>query len=485
MNELQKKLAALLAESDAIAVQAAPTAEQITRIKAIPAEMRELKTQIEALQEIESIKAWQQQTAPMIPLADPANPAPSASDPTRSAGSRPTQDPAIKLWAVKRFGEIPSAAEQIAKELYGDLENGDYSQVLYAKNQAFLKYIRTGVGAESGVGRSIVLTPKQIVNIAAAGMSVKAIRANMIEGSDELGGFIVPEDFRDGLIERLPGLTVVRSRANVLTTSRDVLTMARVTGGNSRYPGAVRVTWVDEEPTATEAATNATFGQLRVSIFTTMAHTQLSRNLLEDAMMDVGAYLGREMTSAFALDEDEQFLVGGGAGKPQGIMNGATANVGPHNADIAVVNSGSAAALTGDGVKKLPFAIAAQYRSGSSVFITNKATLQTIALLKDGQGQYLVGAGPEGRMNQAAIPTQILGYTVAESEAMPDIAANVHVITFGDLAGYMIADRVGMSIQRYDDSTTAKGNAVVFVARRRLGGQVTEGWRLAVQKVAA
>lgn len=482
MKTLQERLAALVAESDAIAAAAAPTDEQIARIKAIPAEMREIKEQIEAQREIEQIKAWQAQAGPMLPLAGD-NPAPTAEQRGAATRTAAEPEPAVKMWYIKRFGEVPSAAEQIARELYGGLsENGSYEHALYAKHLAFDRYLRSGVGLEAPIARMLVLTPSQIVNAAAAGLSVRALKANMVEGSDELGGFIVPEDFRDGLIERLPGMTVVRSRANVLTTSRDVLTMARVTGGTSRYPGAVRVSWVDEEPTATEAATNATFGQLRVSIFTSMAHTQLSKNLLEDAMLDVGAYLSREMTAAFAIDEDEQFLVGSGAGKPQGIMNGATANVGPHNSDITVVNSGAAAALTGDGVKKLPFAIAAQYRSGSAVFIMNKATLQAVSLLKDGQGRYLLG---DERLQAVGVPSQILGYGVAESEAMPDVAANVHVITFGDLRGYMVADRVGMSIQRYDDSTTAKGNAVVFVARRRLGGQTTEGWRLAVQKTAA
>lgn len=475
---LVEKLTALLAEADSIKAIETPSDEQVARIKAIPAEMAEIKSQIEAQTAIEAVRAWAATAQPMVPLVDTTK-----SAATTTAGAAQAADPAVKLWAVKRFGEIPAAAEQIAKELYSGLsDNGDYSHVLYAKNAAFLRYIRTGLGEHDAVARSIVLTPAQIVNIAASGMSVRSVRANMVEGIDELGGFIVPEDFRTDMIERLPGMTVVRPRAKVITTSRDVVTMPRVTGGNSRYTGAVRVTWVDEEPTATEAATNATFGQLRMSIFTTMAHTQVSKNLAEDSMFDIGGYLGGEISSAIAIDEDEQFLVSSGSGKPQGMLNGTAANNAPHNSDVTVVTSGAAAALTGDGVKKLPFGISKQYRSGGAVFICNKATLQAISLLKDGQGRYLVG---DERLNTAAIPDAVLGYTVAESEAMPDVAANVHAVLFGDLGGYMIADRVGMSIQRYDDSTTAKANAVVFVARRRVGGQVTEGWRLAALKTSA
>lgn len=474
---LQARLSALMGEAEAIYAKADPSAEDAARIKAIVSEAEGVRDQIADADKLASIKSWADQAAPMVALADPAAPAVKAADAPAPV------EPAVKLWAVKRFGDVPAAAEQIARELYGSLsENGSYEHALYTKQAAFDRYVRSGVGEGSSIARALVLTPKQIVNAAAAGLTVKAIKANMSEGSDELGGFVVPEDFRDGLIERLPGMTVVRKRANVMTTSRDVVAMARVTGGNSRYPGNVRVSWVDEEPTATEAATNATFGQVRLSIFTSMGHTQLSKNLLEDAMMDVGAYLGRELSSAFAIDEDEQFLVGTGAGKPQGILNGTAANGAAHNGDVTTVNSGSAAALTGDGVKKLPFGIAKQYRSASAVFVSNKATLQAVALLKDGQGRYLVG---DERLAGASIPDSVLGYGWDESEAMPDVAANTYPIIFGDFAGYTIADRVGMSIQRYDDSTTAKSNAVVFVARRRLGGQVLEGWRFAVQKVSA
>ena len=68
---------------------------------------------------------------------------------------------------------------------------------------------------------------------------------------------------------------------------------------------------------------------------------------------------------------------------------------------------------------------------------------------------------------------------------MPAITTNTYPIIFGDWMGYLIADRVGLSIQRFVDSTLAKQNLVSFVMRRRLGGQVTHGFRFAVQKCSA
>ena len=74
------------------------------------------------------------------------------------------------------------------------------------------------------------------------------------------------------------------------------------------------------------------------------------------------------------------------------------------------------------------------------------------------------------------------GYTVLEQEAMPAVAANAFPLLFGDPEGYYIVDRIGMTIERFLDATTARQNQVVYVMRRRLGGQTVEPWRFSVLK---
>jgi HK97 family phage major capsid protein len=66
---------------------------------------------------------------------------------------------------------------------------------------------------------------------------------------------------------------------------------------------------------------------------------------------------------------------------------------------------------------------------------------------------------------------------------MPDIADGSFPMVFGDLAGYQIVDRIGMTVERYLDSATARQNMVMYVMRRRLGGQVVEPWRFAVMEI--
>jgi HK97 family phage major capsid protein len=386
----------------------------------------------------------------------------------------------VKAWYVKKYGDIASGAEQINRELYG----AAYEQVAWQKSVSFNRFLRTGFQDE--FASLVLLTPEQIVNAAANGLTVGEIKSTMIEANDELGGFLVPEELNSRVIARLPGMTVVRSMANVQTTSKDNLTYIKATGGDSRYIGAVRVTWVDESPSAGAAETNATFGQVKIPVHVAMATIPASKNLLEDSAVNLPLHLEDLAANGLAQDEDAQFLIGFGNGRPQGILNGtaaqATGSNGYHDQDISRVPSGTASALTTAGLVAVPYAIAAQYRNNGT-WVFNKATAKAISQLADTNGNLQF----RDRNNQLASgqPRNLDGYPFKESEAMPGIAANTLPIIFGDFKGYTIADRIGMSLMRYDDSSTAETNSVKFVLRRRVGGQVTEGWRFAVQHVAA
>lgn len=371
-----------------------------------------------------------------------------------------------------RYGDTPPALKTLTRELYGD----GYEAKRVQQRAALGKYLRGGERALTVDDWTVlkgepILTPGQLAEAVKAGVNFSEVKATLVEAADTLGGVLVPEDMRLNIIQRLQGLTVVRPRAMGVNTSRDVVEWPKVAGGNSRYTSAVRVTWTNETPTAGAAATNPTFTSERVPIHTAMAETFLSRNLLEDVAVDLVGLLTRLFSEAASIDEDEQFLVGDGAGKPQGIIPGAA-----NTNSLTEVNSGHASTLTADGIVKVKRGINAQYRQNSA-WVFNSSTGQAIDLLKDSQNRYLF---LDGMMDGV-----LLRKPVAESEAMPDVAANAFPILYGDFSGYVIADRVGMSIERYLDSATARINQVVFVMRRRLGGQVVEPWRFCVQKVAA
>jgi HK97 family phage major capsid protein len=188
--------------------------------------------------------------------------------------------------------------------------------------------------------------------------------------------------------------------------------------------------------------------------------------------------LARSFAEASAIYEDNQFLTGNGTGKPRGLLPGSA-----NALSLSEAESGNASALTWDGLIELVYEPDSQYRA-SCVFIGEKATYKAIAKLKDSNGQYLWRDRFGNNVSEGGELTRLMGYQTYEQEAMPSIGANAYPLLFGDPKGYMIVDRIGMTIERYLDSSTARINQVCFVMRRRYGGQCTETWRWAVQKVS-
>lgn len=384
-------------------------------------------------------------------------------------------DPAIKAVYTLRYGEDNAAIKAILRDLHGeDYEHQRWHQVK-AFNHWLRDYTNPTIPAE---GRKFLWTPATVKTALLEGVDVSAMKATMVNAASELGGYIVPEDWRAKIIERLAAESVVRSRATVVQTSRDVYEQPVAKGGDGQYTSSVRVTWVPETVTEGTAATGLSWGMEKVPVYTVMAETFFSRSQVEDAAFNLPAYLAEKFAEAALIDEDNQFLVGDGHGTPLGILPGGTNAMNLEEAETT-------ATLTWDGLIDLYYKIAARYR-GNACWIAENASYALIAKLKagtDGQyywrDQYGVHTGTTPR------PPMLMGKPALESEAMASVATNAYPVLFGDLRGYTVVDRVGMSVERYLDSATARKDTVAYLMRRRLGGKLLEPWRFGVQKVVS
>ena len=324
------------------------------------------------------------------------------------------------------------------------------------------------------------MLPSQIREDVKSDVSVGTIKATLQESINDLGGFTVPEDYRAMMVKRLSEMAIIRQNARVVTTNRDAVEYPKLEGGNNRYTSAVRVTWVDEQPSnANVALTNPTFGMLRVPVHTVMARTDISRNMLEDSAFNIIGEVSRLFAEAAAIDESDQFLTGTGGGTPYGILGERNGSAASPVDGVESVATGASSTMQADGVIDLAYSLPAQYRS-NAVFIGARTTMRDIRKFKDSQNRYIWEDN-----YQAGQPPRILGYSALESESVPAVAVNAYPLLFGDLGGYLIVDRVGMTIERVEDSTTVGTNKVALFMRRRLGGQVLEPWRIKVQKVSA
>lgn len=315
-------------------------------------------------------------------------------------------------------------------------------------------------------------------------------RKALTEAVDSAGGYLVPEEMIAGILKKVATMAVVRQYARVIQVSRDIAKLTRIKyTTDNKYTSGIRLTWTGETPSSSTAhrVTDQIYGTIAVPVHTAMASQLISNDLIEDSAYDVLGHTSELMAEAFALGEDAVFWTGHGAGQPRGIITDASDTA---NWDAEVKTASTAATFTADELLDVIYALPAQYEANSRIFMT-KATEKFIRKFSDTNGDYLWPIWNQVG-NLGVTPREIEGFPVVRDEFMDAIAADngtstttyTYPLVFGDLSAYTIVDCVGLSIQR-NDSLYSETNNTLLLGRRRVGGQLTEAYRLSILKTAS
>ena len=291
-------------------------------------------------------------------------------------------------------------------------------------------------------------------------MEVKALTV----GTDATAGFLAPEEYVRELLKTVEEISPLRSIARVRQTTQKSI---EIPSRDATFAAS----WVAETGTRSET-TGYTTSLIEMSAYEMYALVDISEQLLEDSVFNLEAEMNQEFAEQFAKAEGAAFVNGDGSGKPEGFLQ---------NSDVGSTSSGSAAALTADGLIEMVHDLKSEY-SQNGVFVFNRGTLAAIRKLKDTAGQYVFQAGMQ---LTAGVPNTVLGHAYIEMPDMPAIAAAAKPVAFGDFGrGYMVLDRVNLSIMR-DPFTRATSGNVRYIARRRVGGQVIMPEAIRVMTVEA
>ncbi len=297
------------------------------------------------------------------------------------------------------------------------------------------------------------------------------------EGVDTAGGYLVTEDIQTTIIKKQMGLVAIRPNARVITTGRDVvLWPRRVYNTDNIWTSGVRVTWTGETPASSTSSrvTDPTYGVAEINVNVALASMPVTNSLIEDNAYDVMGDAVTSLMEAFLLGEDSAFIAGSGAAQPMGLVTQVdVANVGISSISVATTP-------TGDSLIDLYYGVPAQYRAMGK-WVLNSNTMKVVEKIKDAQNRYLIQSLINGSLQNAQFDT-IKGKPVVVDEFMPDIGTNNYPILFGDLSGYLIVDRVGFSVQRLTE-LYAETDITLLLARKRVGGQPIEPYRMRVQKI--
>jgi HK97 family phage major capsid protein len=300
--------------------------------------------------------------------------------------------------------------------------------------------------------------------------------ADVRTSTNASGGFALPEEISADIARQVMDISAIRSIARVVQVGTpDYKELVDLNGFGTEWVGETGVRAVTNTPNIGEVA--PTFGSL-------VAKPEATIESLEDLFFNVESWLSSSAVDHFAQGEGLAFVSGDGTNKPTGFLAGpaplATADAARAFGTLQYVPTGQAAALATnafDTFKDISFTLKGDYRKNGR-WVMNSLTLAALSKVKDSQGVYLLQ-----RSVAEGTPYTLEGYGITIAEDMPVIAANAFPVAFGDFArGYLIADRVGMSIIR--DEVTKPGY-VRYIMRRRLGGKVKDSNAIKLLKIAA
>ncbi|MGD9828791.1 MAG: phage major capsid protein [Hyphomicrobiaceae bacterium] len=282
-------------------------------------------------------------------------------------------------------------------------------------------------------------------------------------GSDPDGGYLVPEETERAINGALRDISPIRAIAGVRQVSGSVFKKPFSVNG----PGTG---WVGESAARPETQ-SPTLAELAFPTMELYAMPAATQALLDDGAVDIDAWIAEEVRDAFAAQEDTAFVSGDGANKPKGFLDyPKVANASWSWGSIGTIATGAAGAFPAsnpsDKLIDLVYAVKAGYRANAH-WVMNRSVQAEIRKIKDADGNYIW----QPAASPGTAPT-LMGFPVAESEDMPDIAADSHAIAFGDFRrGYLIVDRVGIRVLR--DPYSSKPY-VLFYTTKRVGGGVQD-----------
>jgi len=269
--------------------------------------------------------------------------------------------------------------------------------------------------------------------------------------NDNTAGYLAPPEYVQELIKGIVEISPIRSIARVRSTTNRSVQIPRRTS-------TFAATFVAEQGSRTET-TGYQVGMEEIPTHELYALVDISEQELEDSVFNLEQEMTSEFTEQFAKAEGGAFVSGNSVGKPEGIVT---------NSSVGVTASGVSASLNANSLISLYHAVKPDY-SRNGTFVMNRSTLAAVRKLQDGSGQYVFQAGFS---LQVGVPNTILGAPYVEATDVADVGSSTKPIYFGDFRrGYLIVDRVSMSIMR-DPFTQATSGNVRYIARRRIGGQV-------------
>jgi HK97 family phage major capsid protein len=292
-----------------------------------------------------------------------------------------------------------------------------------------------------------------------SGEKVKGLKAALGENTAGVGGYLVPDDFFAGIIEKRNELSIPRrAGAMILQTNRDVIQIPVESTSQTYFAQSAHdMAAVDED--------EPTFSSAEAKVFDFTKIVQVSQNLLDDDGTNLNQFLTNSFGRWMAMTENRNALIGAGTTAPQGVTVGGT----------AALTFDATNAIAAAEIPELYHKLKQEYRD-NAVWTLNDDTLGMLRGLSS-SSVFTFGAH---EINEESI----MGKRAFTSTYMPKYTTKKYkAIVFGDWSMYALVERKGLVIQRLNE-VYAANRKVGLLAWFRHGGVVLQSEAFAIGAMA-
>jgi HK97 family phage major capsid protein len=332
--------------------------------------------------------------------------------------SREDVNAELRSRALVAIEKMPSASDKVKEastvivERFDDKDATLARMVLAASSPA---YIRAFAKAATNRLHELDDTEQR---------ALQAVRAMSL--TDSAGGYLVPFQLDPTVI-----ITANGSLNEIRRIARQVVATGDTWNGVSS--GAVSWSWDAEASQVSDDAT--TFAQPTIPIYTARGFVPVSIEALQD-MSNGAAEVARLLAEGREILEAAAFAIGSGTGQPTGIVTALTGT-------SSIVASAGADTLAVGDLYATQSGLPARYRSRGAWLATN-AFYNRARQFDTAGGSSLWAQLGDDR------PANLLGKPIYEAEDMDGVitaAADNYMAVFGDFSNYVIADRIGMTVE--------------------------------------
>jgi HK97 family phage major capsid protein len=246
------------------------------------------------------------------------------------------------------------------------------------------------------------------------------------------GALLAPTEMIAGILKKADDAVYVRQFATVFQVKASQ-NLGQVSLDADPDDGE----WTSELGTGTND-TATKFGRRELNPTPLAKRIKISKKLVR-MLPSLPSFIEGRLAYKFGTTLEKNLLLGDGANKPLGLMVASNNGI---STSRDVTTGNTATQLKPDNLIACKYFLKEAYRKSARWMMHRDVVLQ-VALMKDGNGQYLWRQGLT-----AGDPDTILALPVAESEYMPNtLTSGKYTHLLGDLSFYVIAEALQLDIQ--------------------------------------